>query len=431
MSSPALESALQDLWQHITSDRQAWLFGAGISFAAGIPLMYQLTKYVRNLVTEKNTDKVELLRDLEEDLPDDMHVEHILSHIGDLIALAERSRTKSVLIASKQVSLDTLKQLYQCIVDHIGDAVRYGYREGSDHHPEQRGSQTSPIVDVEGHRSFVRQLFRARVKPGVGQSPITFFTTNYDTLLEDALALERKPFVDGFTGGAMAYWDPEHTYNASVYRTAAKVVKLHGSVDWHRMEDGGLVRCRAGCLYPNKVGNLLIYPQSTKYVATQRDPFASLFSHLRATLAAGPDNVLGICGYSFGDDHINDEIEAAMAMPLSKTVIVAFAGEIEVGGVTCLPPRLDAWLTDRPWSSRVFVASRHGLYHGSTTNLLNSSQTMDWWTFSGLTRYLMEGPEFVPSAPTPATTPASIPTPAPAGVRRQEEATGVLEEMLK
>ena len=403
MNDAALESALQDLWQHLTSDRQAWLLGAGVSFEAGIPLMFPLTTYVRTLVREKDPNAHKLLESVIKQLPDNCHIEHVLTQLGDLIALAERSRSKSVPVGGEDVSATDLLALHRAIVDHIGHAVRYGYRPPQDSEPERRGSESEPIVEVAGHRRFVRHLFAARVKPGIGQRAITFFTTNYDTLIEDALALERVPCVDGFLGGAMAFWSPDIGYSALPGQAGARIVKLHGSVDWHRMADGALVRCRVGCGYPDRTGNLMIYPQSTKYVATQRDPFASLFAQFRSTLAVSPDNVLGVCGYSFGDEHVNDEIEAAMTRPGSKTVLVAFAGEIWDNGARILPTQLQAWLGQRIWSDRVFVASGSGLYHGSLANLLPKGTTMDWWTFSGLTRYLAEGPEFVPVTATEPT----------------------------
>jgi len=307
---PELESTLNDLWQHLTSDRQAWLLGAGVSFSAGIPLMYPLTTYVQTLVEEMDAGKAGLLKSIREQLPEICHIEHVLSQLGDLIALAQRSRAGAIVVDKEEVTVDSLSALHHTILTFIGTAVRCGYRPKHGAEPEIRGSETKPLVVVDDHRAFIRQLFASRAKPGFQQSPVSFFTTNYDTLIEDALALERIAFLDGFVGGAMGYWSPEHGYaDHKLWRVGAKVFKLHGSVDWHLVEDGNVMRCRSSCRYPDRVNNLLIYPQSTKYVATQKDPFATIFGHFRAALAKGPDNVLGICGYSFGDDHVDGEIE--------------------------------------------------------------------------------------------------------------------------
>jgi len=406
----ALEAALRDLWQHLTSDRQSWLLGAGVSFMAGIPLMIPLTAHVVDRVGEDSATQAELLNAIRDQLPEDCHVEHVLSQIGDFIALADRSRAGSIQIMGKDVAADALRDLHTRILEAIGDAVRYGYRPPRDGQPEVRGTASQPIISVDDHRAFIRHLFAAREKPGFQQAPITFFTTNYDTLIEDALALQQVPFADGFLGGAMGFWAPDFGFvETRSNRPAARVVKLHGSVDWHRSEDGSVIRCRNGCAYPSRDGNLLIYPQSTKYVATQKDPFAALFSMFRQNLSIGPDNVLGICGYSFGDDHIDGEIEAVMGQQFSKTVIVAFAQEaVDSNGEPQLPARLKEWLARRPWKDRVFVASSRGLYHGSLNNLCDAADDLTWWTFQGLTSYLAEGPEFLPAAP-----PGPVPAPEP------------------
>ena len=46
----------------------------------------------------------------------------------------------------------------------------------------------------------------------IPRSSIAFFTTNYDTLLEDALILEKQKICDGFIGTAMGFWNPEISF---------------------------------------------------------------------------------------------------------------------------------------------------------------------------------------------------------------------------
>src|SRR3546814_3354041 len=82
-------------------------------------------------------------------------------------------------------------------------------------------------------------------------------------------------------------------------------MKLHGSIDWILGDEGDVWRVRDTDIYPRRNGSVLIYPQSTKYVATQRDPFAAQFSMLRGLLGSSSELVLAVCGYSFGDEHIN------------------------------------------------------------------------------------------------------------------------------
>lgn len=212
----AQESALRDLEQHLTSDRQAWLLGAGVSYNAGIPLMSGLTIYVKKLLEEECPGDMDLFSALCAQLPQDHHIEHVLSQIGDFLAIADRSKDKKVQIGALSVTNEVLRDIHGKILDRIGKTVRYGFKAAQGTTPEVQGTANNPIVMVDNHRAFIRSLFNARTKPGIKQAPISFFTINYDTLVEDALALEGIPYVDGFVGGAMAYWAPEIGYYDSI-----------------------------------------------------------------------------------------------------------------------------------------------------------------------------------------------------------------------
>src|SRR3546814_14235924 len=97
-------------------------------------------------------------------------------------------------------------------------------------------------------------------------------------------------------------------------------MKLHGSIDWILGDEGDVWRVRDTDIYPRRNGSVLIYPQSTKYVATQRDPFAAQFSMLRGLLGSSSELVLAVCGYSFGDEHINEELERALSRSEERRV---------------------------------------------------------------------------------------------------------------
>jgi len=411
----AFEAAVQDVTAHLTSERQAWILGAGTSCQSGLPLMTILTELISVHYQDEAKPFAPLFAGLRNALPVGAHVEHYLSHLGDLIAIAERTRDQMATIGTTQFSASTLRELHGDIRDHIRSVIRRGYvpKQG-DETLARVANDHEHVVHVDLQRDFVRTLFAARDKGGRELRPIQFFTLNYDTLLEDALALERIAYSDGFCGGGMAYWSPDVSYGdiRLGQRLSAHVVKLHGSIDWHGEEGGGIIRCREGCGYPARAGNVLIYPQSTKYMATQRDPFAALFERLRAGMRDKHSGVLAICGYSFGDDHVDLEIEQAMSRTDCRTVIVAFAQETEKEGKFQLPERLRRWLSTQPWCGRVFVLSDKGIYHGNPTNLYTGSKSFDWWTFAGVTKLLNDGPrQFDASAEPEASAPADAPAP--------------------
>ena len=385
------DELLEQLQKLLDGSVQNWLFGAGISVESNIPLMFPLTERVKALVMGEADDvPKQIYTALVGDLPEQSHIEHILSHIGDLIALADRSRDKNAQFAGETFSIDQLAQLYRLLISHVGTCIRYGYRaaDAANGVDELVGTAESPIVEIEQHRRFVRALFGGRANLE-RRSKISFFTTNYDTLLEDALSMEGKASVDGFTGGAVAYWNPDREFSQSANggTSANKVVKLHGSVDWSRDDSQKLLRNRYGVKYLSDPAQILIYPQATKYVETQKDPFATLFAEFRGALKHHEDNVLCVCGYSFGDDHINAEIHAALKAPGNRTTLIAFVREWDQG----LAPPLSDWLGERGVSAKIFVATNRGLYNGSQARREPSDGELSWWTFQGMTEFLENG----------------------------------------
>lgn len=384
--------------KHLNSPKQSWLLGAGISYKANIPLMYPLTaralKMVRSVTFKSDPAALDVLDFVTDDCGENSHIEHHLTHLADLISLAERSRTKGVNLGGKDVALQKLIDVHQGIIEQIAYTVRWGYRpayfdkDGNITTPEIIGDPQNSIIDISGHLSFVKAIFGAN-RAGLEflRSHVDFYTTNYDTLLEDAMALSEIEYQDGFTGGGVGFWSIENYRPRQA--TRALLSKLHGSVDWYRPASGGpsLWRVRHSDTYPVDGGSVMIYPQATKYLNAQKDPFAALFQRLRARISQGSDHVLLICGYSFGDEHINAEIESAMASGANQLTIVAFAGEAS----GALPATLQTW-RNSPWGHQLFIASPSGLFQGnSEAAFALETADRDWWTFEGATRLLSDG----------------------------------------
>ncbi|WP_412972063.1 SIR2 family NAD-dependent protein deacylase [Glaciecola sp. MF2-115] len=374
--------------------KQNWLFGAGISFDSKIPLMYPLTSRVEKIIEEEtDAETNEILGSLKADLTADCHVEHYLSHLGDLLAIADRSKDKAANIGASSYTCEQLRHLYLEVIKAIGGIVRYGYVGANTERgiEEEIGEATTPIVEITPHCEFIEALLVSQSNLE-RRSKTTFFTTNYDTLLEDALALHKKVVCDGFSGGAVGFWNAEKEFsNAISDSNTYQLYKLHGSIDWHRDDKLGLVRARYGTKYLSNPANIMIYPQATKYVETQKDPFASLFLGLRKTLLNGQQNTLITCGYSFGDDHINAEIESALRSDSNQTTVIAFIQEDPKDGVV-INKTLDAWLTCPKIGSRIYVAGELGIYHNSITRLAETDTSKyTWWRFDGLTQFIKTG----------------------------------------
>ena len=282
-------------------------------------------------------------------------------------------------------SINVLHDSHAKILQSIAETIRWGYSDKTEQADEKVGSFTEPLVTVEEHINFVTALL-SRVQAGLAdrKRPVRLFSTNYDTLLEDALALGCFSYWDGFSGGAVAF--RSHRYGHLEPETAyrAHVIKLHGSIDWHLSDDGKVWRVRDRDGYPPRSGRVLIYPQSTKYLATQRDPFAAQFDLFRRAISESGENVLAICGYSFGDEHINQEMELAVQHPDNKTTILAFS--------STLNDVLDKWRKSH-WGKRLYIVTEAGLYVGTEGpfHAPEDGKKLDWWTFSGVTKILNNG----------------------------------------
>lgn len=384
------DTITEELKKQLDSSRQNWLLGAGISCNSNIPLMYPLTDRVKKIIIDSKDKKNNEIYDLlTKELQDNCHIEHYLSHIGDLIALADRSKSKTSMVEKKAFSKDEYLHLYKSIISAIGETVRYGYSK--DGTTEKIGTAEKPIVEIEHHLRFVEAIYSTRSNL-LSRSKLTFFTTNYDTLLEDALGLEKFTVVDGFSGGAVGYWNPIYEFkDFNSMPNKCLLYKLHGSIDWQRDEKKGLVRSRYGTKYLDNTMDIMIYPQASKYVETQKDPFTYLFNGFRDALNSIEDNVLITCGYSFGDDHINAEIEAALSSRHNRTTIIAFVCE-NTDGTIYINKTLDSWLENKQFGNRIYVAGKKGVYRNSTKVLPQpDGKDIEWWTFSGLTNFILTG----------------------------------------
>ena len=164
------------------------------------------------------------------------------------------------------------------------------------------------------------------------RQPVELFTLNYDLLLETALEKMRAPYFDGFIGTLEARFDTELSEAPSGPNTEsmpaffARLWKLHGSVNWAWNDDREIVRL--GYEVPAEADRTAaIYPSDAKYEESRRVPFVVLQDIFRKTLHQ-PETLVMITGYSFGDDHINEQLfHAATRRQRSEFMVFCF-GEI-------------------------------------------------------------------------------------------------------
>lgn len=153
--------------------------------------------------------------------------------------------------------------------------------------------------------------------------PVEIFTTNYDLLLEQALEEQNVPFFDGFSGSRYPFFDIHSVEENELPNYWARVWKLHGSVNWKTMS-GRVYRVSKGIAGSPE----LIYPSKLKYDQSRKMPFLAMSDRLTSFLLK-PHAVLFVCGYSFGDEHINDTIINALKVNQSGNVVALMYGKMK------------------------------------------------------------------------------------------------------
>lgn len=193
--------------------------------------------------------------------------------------------------------------------------------------------------------------------------------------------MERISFSDGLDGGVTGWWSPRVFDRDGL---AARVLKLHGSIDWCEFPGDPLPR-RVGPSLGMEAADerrILIWPASTKYRETQLDPYAQLVDRARGVLRPeqGSQRVIVICGYSFGDAHINIELDRALRESAGNLTIAVFTHESEPVG------QLKAWYEDTRIRDQVLIFANRGFFHGTQSDIATTD--LLWWKFENVTRLL-------------------------------------------
>ncbi len=356
---------------------QMWLLGAGASAESNIPLIGEITKKVKSALNSA------VITAIADDLGDDQaHIENILTYLGDLIALAERSKAKHTRLPNGDLAtFDELTEVHRKIIREIYRLVT----RGIDPDTQKIATVDHPVISLAHHIGFIRAL-QETIKSESNRQDLSFVTTNYDTLIEDALNVEGIPTKDGFIGGSVGVWNPGMVFGQKVPIGAIDVLKLHGSAEWVR-HDNKVVRRRTNIEDFKGDQETLIFPQATKYKLTQQDPFQQLFNEFRSKLKTLADKkgTLFTCGYSWGDQHINHEIFEVMQG--SQLHIVAFNKKF--------PEALQKWGTKSSVSedigTRMFIAHESGISHINGDSIDAPPPSLTWWKFSGLTDFIKTG----------------------------------------
>ena len=360
-------------FEELLSHSKVVLLGAGASFCAGLPLTNQLTQ--KALESDKlSGDSKKILNEIQASFTGAQpasHIEDYLSELVDWLAITSRRSIRHVVknnvkVGDGEYNQEQLTNAVNEIKQAIFDVVNID-------------------VDSTIHERFVQALHRP-IRPGKDnrEKTIDYLVMNYDTLIEDSLALSQLCYADGLEGGVSGWWSPSTFERRNL---DARVFKLHGSINWAEQESSKTPLRIAPHLKKRQQADskIMIWPASTKYRETQLDPYAKLMEMARQALNPqdGSQRVLLVSGYSFGDSHINLEIERGLRYSKGNLTVVAFTSDPEPIGT------LQKWYSDSSINEQVLIFADKGFFHAENNFL--SDESIEWWKFENLTKILEGG----------------------------------------
>lgn len=278
---------IRGLQQLLVSDKKkvAFLFGAGTSLAKKnkasvvVPAIVKMTQDI-----EKELSKVVLYKGAIDEIKPEIEVEKY--NVESLLSNLEQKKQiigNGILNGLKVKDFD---DLIKVIKNQIRTAV-------SIHEKIDLGN----VIHVD----FAEWIGKADRK-----YPIEIFTTNYDYLFELGLEHKNIPYYDGFTGSFRPFFNSDSVDDLCFLPNQTKLWKIHGSLGWHYDEETKKVWRK-----DSDSEDILIYPSTLKYNDSKKQPYTALGDRLSHFLRQ-PDTILIICGYSFGDEHINERILTAL-----------------------------------------------------------------------------------------------------------------------
>ncbi len=290
---------IRGLQQLLISDKKriGFLFGAGTSMAKKnnssltVPAIGPLTNDVVQILSDKDTEYASLFNEIKEELGEKFNIETILTNLEQKRAV---------------IGKGTLNGLDSTGFIALIQAFKEEIRNKISVHTAFSQELAQHMVQTDFAR-WVGQIHR--------KYPIEVFTTNYDYLFELGLEHCNVPYYDGFTGSFRPFFNSASVEDMNFLPNQTKLWKVHGSLGWQVDETTQKI------IRTNSDGNdILIYPSVLKYKDSKKQPYESLMDRLSNFLKTH-DSILIVGGYSFGDEHINARIEAALNSNTTSHII--------------------------------------------------------------------------------------------------------------
>ena len=284
--------------------KTALFLGAGASVFAGQPTTKELMKRVRKRVQEhediQHMDKDRqnyIMRVINNTAYSD--IEKLYDGIEQMIGINRNPNCKPIIGESDSYNTDHVK-----IIDDL-TGLQSTIREVL---------LDSFSVDPRSHGTIKMTYDRIwKEMKNNGTKEFQIFTTNYDTVMEEYCIEANLVVANGFVPyrHLSRYWSDVWTAETAniVYLT-----KLHGSINWHRNNDGEIVEI-GGVEQRSPDRDILIAPtEGAKHY--DGEPFSALMDRFRKEIENV--DVLLVIGFSYRDDEIvriiRSRLENGMAM---------------------------------------------------------------------------------------------------------------------
>lgn len=182
-------------------------------------------------------------------------------------------------------------------------------------------------VNNAPHKNFLDKITARKAN----EPRVQLFTTNYDTLFEQAAQRGGYVVIDGFSFSfprtfSGRYFDydivqREQTRIKGEESFVSKVFhlyKMHGSLTWKQTEQGMIQQVNT------TETPLIVYPASDKYESSYEQPYFEMMSRFQQALRR-ENTLLIVLGFGFRDKHIQNVIlEAVNQNPSFQLVIVNY-----------------------------------------------------------------------------------------------------------
>lgn len=190
-----------------------------------------------------------------------------------------------------------------------------------------RENCTIKMCNAHPHKLFLEKLTARKNN----YNRVKIYTTNYDTLFEEAAEDGGFILVDGFSFSKSRKFSSKYFDYDFVERQGSKIpdepkyiskvvhlLKIHGSIDWELGTDNNVYK-----VTDTRGSNpLMIYPRRAKFEQSYEKPYFELFSRFQNDLKQ-PNTLLMVIGFSFADKHIRSIVEDAVkSNPGLKVLIV-------------------------------------------------------------------------------------------------------------